>query len=71
MAYFKLFPPVAGNFYQAQWDPWVDKLWSTFNHGYWEKEEEEEEDRWIAKLFKTLLNTPSETWHLPMNGIKR
>ena len=26
--------PVAGNFYQAQWDAWVDQLWRTFNKFY-------------------------------------
>jgi len=26
--------PIAGNFYQAQWDSWVDQLWRTFNKFY-------------------------------------
>lgn len=26
--------PIAGNFYQAQWDSWVDQLWKTFNTFY-------------------------------------
>lgn len=26
--------PIAGNFYQAQWDSWVDQLWRTFNKYY-------------------------------------
>jgi len=26
--------PIAGNFYQAQWDAWVDQLWRTFNQYY-------------------------------------
>lgn len=30
----KLGLPIAGNFYIAQWDPQVDKLWRTFNQYY-------------------------------------
>jgi len=30
----KLGKPIAGNFYVAQWDPQVDKLWRTFNQFY-------------------------------------
>jgi len=26
--------PIAGNFYQAQWDCWVDQLWKTFDQYY-------------------------------------
>jgi len=26
--------PIAGNFYQAEWDAWVDQLWRTFNQFY-------------------------------------
>jgi len=26
--------PIAGNFYQAQWDTWVDQLWKTFDQYY-------------------------------------
>lgn len=30
--------PVAGNFYTAQWDSWVDQLWQTFNVFYEDNE---------------------------------
>jgi len=33
----KLGEPIAGNFYVAQWDPWVDQLWQTFNQFYEER----------------------------------
>jgi len=26
----KIGQPIAGNFYRAKWDPWVDELWNTF-----------------------------------------
>jgi len=29
--------PIAGNFYTAQWDAWVDELWQTFNQFYEER----------------------------------
>jgi len=34
MAWAKMGLPIAGNFYQAQWDPQVDRLWRTFNQYY-------------------------------------
>ena len=30
IAWAKIGQPIAGNFYQAKWDPWVDELWETF-----------------------------------------
>jgi len=34
MAWAKMGLPIAGNFYLAQWDPQVDRLWRTFNQYY-------------------------------------
>jgi len=34
MEWAKLGKPVAGNFYTAQWDTWVDQLWRTFDTYY-------------------------------------
>ena len=34
LAWAKLGLPIAGNFYQAQWDPQVDILWRTFDTFY-------------------------------------
>jgi len=34
MAWAKMGLPIAGNFYVAQWDPQVDRLWRTFNQYY-------------------------------------
>jgi len=30
IAWAKIGQPIAGNFYEAKWDRWVDKLWNTF-----------------------------------------
>jgi len=54
--------PVAGNFYVAQWDSWVDQLWQTFNHFY----EDDDESGWSIEqkryqksgLIPELLDQP-------------
>jgi len=34
MSWAQMGPPIAGNFYQAEWDTWVDQLWRTFDQFY-------------------------------------